>query len=550
MRVDDFDDLFLDAESTDSSVLTSNDPLPDNCDVHAVQRLNFCDIAFPYGVKRLVPADLHLIDSNERRKIYLDLSTRTLMASGPTIDVMVRTKVGHYIDFRPIESTFVAFDADGLRKVPCSRADVFQNRYISMLEKRLLMRFIKASSAAMNPSPDNNSDEEKTVDESKSNDDETMFEEHMQLSGLTDKLKAFFWHAVVLGGEKDPKNTPVSVATNAIVRFQNSLMRFGTPTPFLYSNHGAAEIAQAFCRMCAVKGGTYVLRRGVSAIVTEDEKVTGVVTEAGEFLRCKALFSSVASKLGGNISAPVDKLSLVWRAVCVVDGSLVRGNEKRALIVVPKGTLGNSGATVRIFQLDSAVAVCPEGKFVIHAQTTGSDGVESDLMNVLKHYTCLYNRATEIDDAEVEREGNDECPGENNAKVNGIEKQKIPPSCEATKKPRVLWGVMYSRDTQPTPSVFESQHRGLNFLAEGGSEIDGEFCVDTARLAFEKVMPGAIFFGAEDEEKIIEEQPELGNVEEHVDPSENRRIEKSSVIDSGVEVGDHKTVEVGLKDDV
>ncbi len=465
------------------------------------------------------------------------------MASGPTVDVMVRTKVGHYIDFRPIEATFVAFEKDGLRKVPCSRADVFQNRYITMLEKRLLMRFIKASTTALESSPTPAPADSEDLGEQGSTDDAT-FEEHMHRSGLTEKLKTFLWHAVVLGGEKEAKNTPVSTATNSISRFQNSVMRFGTPTPFLYPNHGAAEIAQAFCRMCAVKGGTYVLRRGVGAIVTEDEEVRGVVTEAGEFLRCKAMFSSVASKLVENIPEPPDESALVWRAVCVVDGSLMRGDEKRALIVVPKGTLGNNGATVRMLQLDSAVGVCPEGKYVIHAQTVGGDGVESDLMEVLKHYTYLYETDASNGEVEVQRNGSENYASNNSVKVNGVDEQDLPPACEAIKKPRVLWGLIYSRNIERAPSVFESEYQGLYLLAEGGTEIDGEFCAETARIAFEKVMPDATFFRAEDEfeEKVSEEPVENGvePVEETADGTEELQNEKNSVIDTDVQDGDGK----------
>ena len=50
----------------------------------------------------------------------------------------------------------------------------------------------------------------------------------------------------------------------AVCKHLRSLNVYG-PTAFLASCYGSAELAQGFCRLCAVWGGVYMLRRGAYA---------------------------------------------------------------------------------------------------------------------------------------------------------------------------------------------------------------------------------------------------------------------------------------------
>lgn len=48
-------------------------------------------------------------------------------------------------------------------------------------------------------------------------------------------------------------------------KFLSSLGRYGN-TPFLFPMYGCGEIPQCFCRLCAVFGGVYCLKRAISEI--------------------------------------------------------------------------------------------------------------------------------------------------------------------------------------------------------------------------------------------------------------------------------------------
>lgn len=48
-------------------------------------------------------------------------------------------------------------------------------------------------------------------------------------------------------------------------KFLSSLGRYGN-TPFLFPMYGCGEIPQCFCRLCAVFGGVYCLKRSIKQI--------------------------------------------------------------------------------------------------------------------------------------------------------------------------------------------------------------------------------------------------------------------------------------------
>jgi GDP dissociation inhibitor len=60
--------------------------------------------------------------------------------------------------------------------------------------------------------------------------------------------------------------TPCLEGVTRTKRFLNSLGRYGN-TPFLWPMYGSGEIPQCFCRLCAVFGGVYHLKRAAEAVI-------------------------------------------------------------------------------------------------------------------------------------------------------------------------------------------------------------------------------------------------------------------------------------------
>lgn len=57
--------------------------------------------------------------------------------------------------------------------------------------------------------------------------------------------------------------------------YSQSVYRFGK-SPYLYPLYGLGELPQAFARLSAVYGGTYMLDKPIDELVIEEGKVIGV----------------------------------------------------------------------------------------------------------------------------------------------------------------------------------------------------------------------------------------------------------------------------------
>jgi hypothetical protein len=100
-------------------------------------------------------------------------------------------------------------------------------------------------------------------------------------------------YGIVMGGP----DTPALQATERINCYTQSLGRY-SESAFLCNYYGTAEIPQAFSRMCAVYGGTYVLRRGPARFLFAgaDGKgpAAGIICSRGQILRAPVVITSSA----------------------------------------------------------------------------------------------------------------------------------------------------------------------------------------------------------------------------------------------------------------
>nr|XP_054752421.1 rab proteins geranylgeranyltransferase component A 2-like [Lytechinus pictus] len=115
--------------------------------------------------------------------------------------------------------------------VPCSRADVFSSRYVSVLEKRMLMKLIEFCL-----------DYENRQDEYKEYADKP-FADFLHSRKLSATLQHFVIHSIAM----TCADTPTHKALQAMKYFLSSLGRYGN-TAFLWTLYGSGELPQCFCR--------------------------------------------------------------------------------------------------------------------------------------------------------------------------------------------------------------------------------------------------------------------------------------------------------------
>eukprot|EP00003_Mantamonas_plastica_P009561 TRINITY_DN1892_c0_g2_i1.p1 TRINITY_DN1892_c0_g2~~TRINITY_DN1892_c0_g2_i1.p1 ORF type:complete len:407 (-),score=110.23 TRINITY_DN1892_c0_g2_i1:96-1316(-) len=295
----------------------------------------------------------------ENRKYQIDMSCKVAFSRGDMISLLITSGVGRYLEFKVIDNSFMVTDGS-MQQVPASKADVFQDTTIKPMDKRRLMKFLHFCT------------EYATDEEAMSEVEEfryVPFVEFLQHRKLSEALQNFIMYAITLASKdqradlEQGQHMTTEQGLQLMARYLQSLGRYGK-TAFLFNLYGTSEFPQAFCRVCAVYQGIYVLDRPIHHLVVDetDNAVTHVIDAQGNKLRCKNLVVSP------DYVAPLSHTSLdesresggVSRAICITDYSL-RTSTNNLNLVVPPNTAGNE-ATVHVVQYNYESSMVPPGK--------------------------------------------------------------------------------------------------------------------------------------------------------------------------------------------
>ena len=292
------------------------------------------------------------------RRFNIDIAPKVLFSRGPLVEALISANISHYAEFKSVTRILTYMDGK-VEEVPCSRADVFSSSVISMVEKRMLMKFLTFCL-----------DFEQQKDQYEGYEDRP-YAEFLQSRRLTPNLQHFIIHAIAMVKPE----TPTLQGLKATQGFLQSLGRYGN-TPFIWPLYGAGEMPQAFCRMCAVFGGLYCLRRDASGITINNanNECTGVISN-NQLLKCKQLIL-------GHSYVPKcfrkDCEQSVSRAVFITCSSLKPAEEEFiSVLSVPPSVPG--GEPLRVIELGPATMACPKGLYVVHLVCQGSSSAKEDL---------------------------------------------------------------------------------------------------------------------------------------------------------------------------
>ncbi|KAH9662375.1 Rab escort protein 1 [Citrus sinensis] len=226
---------FLNSHSTPSSVCP--DPL-------------YSDVEISNYAPRLL--------SQHPRNFNLDVSgPRVLFCADHAVDLMLKSGASHYLEFKSIDATFM-LDADAkLCSVPDSRAAIFKDKSLGLMEKNQLMRFFKLVQGHL------------SLDESEENnvriseeDLDSPFAEFLTKMKLPHKIKSIVLYAIAMA-DYDQEVSEYVLKTrdgiNRLALYNSSIGRFQNALgALIYPIYGQGELPQAFCRRAAVKGCLYV----------------------------------------------------------------------------------------------------------------------------------------------------------------------------------------------------------------------------------------------------------------------------------------------------
>lgn len=92
---------------------------------------------------------------------------------------------------------------------------------------------------------------------------------------MEDQTIDFLGHAVALHIDDTYLDQPALPTVEKMSLYLDSVGRYGD-SPFLYPIYGLGGLPEAFSRLCAIHGGTYMLNTEVNEILMEGGKVTGI----------------------------------------------------------------------------------------------------------------------------------------------------------------------------------------------------------------------------------------------------------------------------------
>jgi RAB protein geranylgeranyltransferase component A len=305
----------------------------------------------------------------DSRRFNIDLIPKLNYCNGKLVDLLISSNICRYTEFRAVDKVLTARNGQ-LDIVPGSRADIFTKKNVSIIEKRLLMKFITQC-------VEYKADEEKK-EETFDFPDDGKFIDLMRQQKLTDNLIHYILYSMCMGNDE----TTFKEGLDKIRMYLTSIGRYGN-TPYLFPMFGCGEIPQCFCRLCAVFGGIYWLGQPVSDVNVidsdNDEKVVKMKF-GDEIITSKKLVCGLDSNL---VDINVNLISYISRAVFItskpVGGSSVNSEIDGGGVVLLYHPIEGSSDGVTMIQLSHFTSCISKGLYLVHLSTPFKKGAQNDL---------------------------------------------------------------------------------------------------------------------------------------------------------------------------
>ncbi|XP_050998125.1 rab proteins geranylgeranyltransferase component A 1 [Acomys russatus] len=419
----------------------------------------------------------------EGRRFNIDLVSKLLYSRGLLIDLLIKSNVSRYAEFKNI-TRILAFREGNVEQVPCSRADVFNSKQLTMVEKRMLMKFLTFCM-----------EYEEHPDEYKAY-EETTFSEYLKTQKLTTNLQYFVLHSIAMTSETTGCTVDGLKATKNFLR---CLGRYGN-TPFLFPLYGQGELPQCFCRMCAVFGGIYCLRHSVQCLVVDKEsrKCKAMIDQFGQRIISKH-FVIEDSYLSENTCSRVPYRQ-ISRAVLITDGSVLKtdSDQQVSILTVPAEEPGSFA--IRVIELCSSTMTCMKGTYLVHLTCMSSKTAREDLGGVVQK---LFTPYTEIE-ADNEQD----------------------------EKPRILWALYFNmRDSSDLSRDYYNDLPSNVYVCSGPDcGLGNDNAVKQAETIFQQICPNEDFCPAppNPEDIVLDGDSSQEASESSVIPEANSETPKES----------------------
>ncbi|KAG7674913.1 hypothetical protein KSW81_002423 [Nannochloris sp. 'desiccata'] len=176
----------------------------------------------------------------------------------------------------------------------------------------------------------------------------------------------FIGHAIALHRDDNYVTRPAQPTVLKIKLYYESMMRYeGLTSPYIYPLYGLGELPQAFARLSAVHGGTYMLDRPDVEVVYDEQGVVTGVSAGGETAKTKLVVGDPS-----YFPNRIIKTGQVVRAVCILSHPIPgTGDMHSAQIILPQKQVGRR-SDIYVFCCSYSHNVAPKDKWIAFVSTT------------------------------------------------------------------------------------------------------------------------------------------------------------------------------------
>uniref|UniRef100_A0A6Q2X1M0 Rab proteins geranylgeranyltransferase component A n=1 Tax=Esox lucius TaxID=8010 RepID=A0A6Q2X1M0_ESOLU len=372
----------------------------------------------------------------EGRRFNIDLVSKLMYSRGSLVDLLIKSNVSRYAEFKNV-TRILTYRNGKVEQVPCSRADVFGSKQLTVVEKRMLMKFLTFCL-------DFEQHPEEYQDFSVHS-----FWDFLLTKKLTENLRHFILHSIAM---VTPDVCTVE-GLRATQHFLRCLGRYGN-TPFLFPLYGLGEIPQCFCRMCAVFGGIYCLRQSVRCLVLDKEsgKCKAVIDSNGQRISCSH-FVVEDGYIGLDQRKNVDSRQ-ISRAVLITDRSILPSDSEQQISLVTVPPVEPGSPVVRMVELCSSTMTCMPGTYLVHLTCSSSGSAREDLAPVVSRLFC------------------------------------IPVREEGSEVPSVLWALYFNmRDTSAVDRSSYDLPSNVHVCTSPDAALGSDHAIKLAEAVFRQLLP-------------------------------------------------------------
>jgi Rab GDP dissociation inhibitor len=170
-------------------------------------------------------------------------------------------------------------------------------------------------------------------------------------------------HAMALYADESWVNEKSLTTIQRVALYVESLRSYGK-SPYLYPVYGLGDLPQAFARLSAIYGGTYMLNKKVEGFTFDDKgRVTGV-RSGDEVAKCKLVIGDPS-----YFPEQSKKVGEVVRCIAILDHAIDNtDNSESVQIIIPQNQVKRKH-DIYVSAVSFAHNVAPKGKWLAIVST-------------------------------------------------------------------------------------------------------------------------------------------------------------------------------------